>query len=183
MAKKPTKKQQAEFIKIQRDRLNVIMQGLAPATLDLLKSDVGQALLWWALSRRVELLGITNKVMLTTEFLDVLPQVDTVEFPKPIIAGAMIETTEDILKLGRQTGVTGFVDDVIDTITFTSVGKTTGQFYNRFWPPVGLSRQIKYDEREEEIRKLYPLENGETYIDAKCRDPNTGLFSEKRCPQ
>ena len=209
MAKKPklTEKEKVEFIKIQRDRLNVLVQGLAPATLQLLMSDVGQSLLWWQLSRRNELLGIVNKAMLTTEFLDLIPTVDTVEFPKPIIAGAFIETSEDLIKFGGKgidldwggvpgigditgviTGIFGGITDLLGGLDIAKDwGEDKGRFYNRFYPPFGMSRQNSYTERENVIRELYPFEyvdEGETktmnYIPAKCRDPDTGLFTTQK---
>ena len=85
------KEQEQEKIKIQRDRINMLIQ-VAPA---ILANPIVQGLLWFYISDRVPLLDAFNKIIVGTEVISLLPTVDTNSFPQGVIMGAFLQETKD----------------------------------------------------------------------------------------
>ena len=113
MAKKSKKDLKAEKI----NRTNMFIQ-VAP---QIIGSPIGQTLLWWILSRHIRILGEVNAVILGKQALELFPAVDLDPLPPSLVAGALIEKTEDAL---------GYKDDIIaqlgglfELLTFESVGR------------------------------------------------------------
>jgi len=85
------KEQEQEKIKIQRDRINMLIQ-VAPA---ILANPITQGLLWFYISDRVPLLDAFNKVIVGTEVISLFPTIDTNSFPQGVIMGAFLQETKD----------------------------------------------------------------------------------------
>ena len=94
-----------------------------PPLIEFLSSPVGQALVWWQVSKRVKVLDTTNKLIVGKEILelaDLIPTVDLdlLDVPPSIQLGALIQEIEDFQQIpfqkiaedvaqGVQGGITG----------------------------------------------------------------------------
>ena len=129
------KKEQAEKIKIQRDRTNMLIQVLP----DIIGSPVGQTMLWWLLSRHIKILGEVNAVILGKQAIELFPAVDLDPLPAPMVAGALIEKTEDAL--GYRDEFATLVSQVIGIVSAEAVGevieKTPENPTGNPWPEGG----------------------------------------------
>ena len=95
--KKQKKKIAAQEIKLQQDRLNVVL----PPLLNFLATDVGQTILWWQISNHVKVLDAANKVIVGKELVEALAgfvpgsNVEFMDIPKTIQMGALLQELQD----------------------------------------------------------------------------------------
>lgn len=117
------KEQEQEKIKIQRDRVNMLIQ-IAPA---ILANPIAQGLLWFYISDRVPLLDAFNKVIVGTEVISLFPTIDTNSFPQGVIMGAFLQETKDASEYYKKIKAKGsdvgdWVDDLIKGFEDWSAG-------------------------------------------------------------
>ena len=117
MAKKTKKQLKEEKLLIQRDRVNMFIQ-VAP---QIIGSPIGQTLLWWILSRHIRILGEVNAVILGKQAVELFPVVDLDLLPPSLIAGALIEKTEDAL--GYKDDIVAQLSGLFELLTFESIGR------------------------------------------------------------
>jgi len=94
-------KEKDEKIKIQRDRLNMVIQVL-PA---IVENPIMQSMVWWQISKRVPLFDFFNKVVVGTETFAVaiggsLWDIERVNLPQGVVMGAFLQETEDAVEFG-----------------------------------------------------------------------------------
>jgi len=168
--KKEKKKEEAELIRIRRDRINVLL----PPLINFFTSEVGQTILWWQLSKRNKILDATNKFIVGKEVVEFAAgfvptsNVEFMDLPPAIQLGALIQEIEDgaeLLSKLKIPDIKGVVQDVVvDPVVeaVTGAGETIAESgYEAGSSDIvrdieeGLRFYIKYGELPDQIKEKY----------------------------